>query len=134
VVASKQNLPQLNQVQESHPCFLVGAHPGHLYREDAEVELRDRLQLTTDFPFQLLSRTISVPKDTSKNSERYSFPAVAVETSARQAKRLREAFFAQPKLVDAAVAFPYTGPYQFVPMLQLKEWLVKRSFSLRQSM
>jgi hypothetical protein len=35
--------------------FLEGAHPGHLCREDAEVELHDRLQLPTDFQFQLSS-------------------------------------------------------------------------------
>jgi hypothetical protein len=99
-------------------ALLVGAHHGHLHRNDAESELCERLQLPTDFPFQLSSRTITVPKDAAKQSEHYSFPAVSVETSARQAKRLREAFFAQPKPADAAVAFPYTGPYQFVPMLQ----------------
>jgi len=59
--------------------FLVGAHPGHLRREDAERELRERLQLSDDFPFQLSSRTISVLKDSSKEAERYSFPAVACE-------------------------------------------------------
>jgi len=82
--------------------FLVGAHPGHLRREDAERELRERLQLSDDFPFQLSSRTISVLKDSSKEAERYSFPAVAVETSARHAKQLREAFFSQPKPKDCS--------------------------------
>jgi hypothetical protein len=52
----------------------------------AEKELRARLQLPEDFPFQLSSRTISVLKDSSKEAEHYSFPAVTVETSARQAK------------------------------------------------
>jgi hypothetical protein len=32
--------------------------------------------------------------------------------------------------VDAAVAFPYTGPYQFVHMLQSKEWSVQKIFQL----
>jgi hypothetical protein len=43
--------------------FLVGAHPGHLRRNEAEQELRIRLRLEEDFPFQLSSRTISVFKD-----------------------------------------------------------------------
>jgi hypothetical protein len=110
--------------------FLVGAHPGHLRREDAEVELRNRLQLSAEFPFQLSSRTISVPRDSSKNPERFSFQAVAVETSTNHAKQLREAFFSQPKPVESAKYFPYTGPYQFVPMLQSKEWPVWKIFQL----
>jgi hypothetical protein len=110
--------------------FLVGAHPGHLRREDAEKELRSHLQLSADFPFQLSSRTISVPKDSSKNAERFSFPAVALETSTRHAKNLREAFFSQPKPADAATRFPYTGPYQFIPMLQSKEWPIMKIFRL----
>jgi hypothetical protein len=110
--------------------FLVGAHPGHLRREDAEKELQLRLRLEGDFPFQLSSRTISVFKDASKNAERYSFHAVAVEMSARQAKLLREAFFSQPKPKDAAVHIPYTGPYQFVLTLQSKEWTVQKIFQL----
>jgi hypothetical protein len=110
--------------------FLVGAHPGHLRRDDAEKELRSRLQLPPDFPFQLSSRTISVPMDNSKEADRFSFPAVAIETSTRQAKTLREAFFSQPKPSVAAEQFPYTGPYQFVPMLQSKEWPIMKIFRL----
>jgi hypothetical protein len=113
--------------------FLLGAHPGHLHREDAEQELADRLALPTDFPFQLSSRTIAVPIDNSKDSKQYSFPAVAVETSTRQVKRLREAFFAQPKPDVSKVKFPYTGPYQFVPMLQSKEWPVLKKISAGQT-
>jgi len=110
--------------------FLVGAHPGHLRREDAEKELQQRLGLTEEFPFQLSSRTISVPKTANKSAEKYSFPAVAIETSARYAKQLREAFFTQPKPSEAAVKYPYTGPYQFVPMLQSKEWPVLKIYQL----
>ena len=68
--------------------FLLGAHPGHLHREDAEKEMKCRLEISDDFPFQLSSRTISDPIDSSKISQKYSFPAVAVETSVRQAKSL----------------------------------------------
>jgi hypothetical protein len=104
--------------------FLLGAHPGHLRHDDAEKEFAICLELPTDFPFQLSSRTISVPTDNNKDSKRYSFPAVAVETSVCQAKSLRENFFAQPKPELAKAKFPYTGPYQFVPTLQSKEWPV----------
>lgn len=76
------------------------------------------------------SRTISVLKESSKEAERYSFPAVTVETSARQAKTLREAFFSQPKPSEVTATFPYTGPYQFVPMLQFKAWPIIKIFQL----
>jgi hypothetical protein len=82
----------------------VGAHPGHLRREDAEQELRARLNLPPDFQFQLSSKTISVPMPNGTN--RYSFPAVAIETSARLGKRLREAMFSLPKPSDAKRQYP----------------------------
>jgi hypothetical protein len=88
--------------------FFVGAHPGHLRREDAESEIRTRLNLPPEFQFQLSSRTISVPISTSK-TERYSFPAVAIESSARLAKRLRESMFSLPKPSEATNNYPYTG-------------------------
>jgi hypothetical protein len=110
--------------------FLVGAHPGHFRRDDAEKELRVRLQLPEDFPFQLSSRTITVPKESTKESQRYSFPAVALETSARQAKKLREAFFALPAPAKAKAEYPYTGGYQFVPTLQSKEWPLHKIYQL----
>jgi hypothetical protein len=109
--------------------FLLGAHPGHFRCEDAEKEFSSRLELSSDFPFQLSSRTISVPIDNSKDASRYSFPAVAVETSACQSKHLREAFFSQPKPDESKIKFPYTGLYQFVPMLQSKEWPVVKNTS-----
>lgn len=104
--------------------FLVGAHPGHLRREDAEAEYRKRLDLADDFPFQLTARTVSVPMSSEKNAERYSFPAVVVETSTRQAKVLRETFFGLP---SPAVAI---ASCQFVPMLQSKEWPHQKIFQL----
>jgi len=86
--------------------FLVGAHPGHLHHEEAEAELKVRLGLPQEFPFQLNSRTISVPMTAAKNSKRYLFPAVVIETSTKQAKLLREAFFSLPKPVVAVASYP----------------------------
>jgi hypothetical protein len=103
--------------------FFVGAHPGHLRREDARQELRARLNLPPEFQFQLSSRTISVPMLNGTN--RYSFPAVAIETSARLGKHLREAMFSLPKPSDAKRQYPYTGIYQFVPVLTSKEWPIQ---------
>lgn len=109
--------------------FFVGAHPGHIRREDAEQELHLRLQLPPDFQFQLSSRTISVPL-AHGNTNRYSFPAVAIVTSARMAKRLQEAMFSLPKPSDAKTVYPYTGIYQFVPVLTSKEWPPSKIFQL----
>jgi len=110
--------------------FLVGAHPGHFRREDTELEFQERHQLTETFPFQLSARTITVPMNSNKDAERYAFQAVAVETFARQAKRLREAFFSLRNPAEAKVYHPYTGPYQFVPILQSKEWPAQKVFQL----
>jgi hypothetical protein len=62
--------------------------------------------------------------------ERYSFPVVAIETSAKYSKQVREAFFSQLKPTDATKDFPYTGSYQFVPALQSKEWPITKIFQL----
>jgi hypothetical protein len=65
------------------PCgFLLGAHPGHLRRDEAEDELRISLGFPIDeeLPFQLSARSVSVPVQEGK-SDRYSFQAVVVETS-----------------------------------------------------
>ncbi len=114
------------------PCgFLLGAHPGHMRRDEAESELGVSLgfPVNEELPFQLSSRSVSVPVQDGK-SERFAFQAVVVETSTQQAASLRERFFSlgDPKQVQQK--FPYTGRYQFVPFLKTKEWTVQKILSL----
>jgi hypothetical protein len=55
--------------------FLVGAHPGHLHRDEAEEELQGSLGLSEgELPFQMTSRTTSVPTQEG-STQRYSFQA-----------------------------------------------------------
>jgi hypothetical protein len=108
--------------------FLLGAHPGHLRRDEAEVELRGSLGLDLEeFSFQLSSRTISVP---IKECElgRFSFQAVVVETAAQHASHLCEKFYLLEDSKRAAVTYPYTGMYQFVPVLKSKEWPISKIY------
>jgi hypothetical protein len=114
------------------PCgFLLGAHPGHLRRDEAEVELRVSLGFSTDeeLPFQLSSRSVSVPIQEGK-PDRYAFQAVVVETSVPQASVLREKFFSLGIPTKAVENFPYTGKYQFVPFLKTQEWTVAKILGL----
>jgi hypothetical protein len=113
------------------PCgFLVGAHPGHFRRDEAEAELQSSLNLTgPDMQFQLSARTASVPLKHG-SSERYTFQAVVVETSTTFAKQLREAFYGLQKPSLAKLQYPYTGAYQFVPFLQSKEWTAQKILQL----
>jgi hypothetical protein len=114
------------------PCgFLLGAHPGHLRRDEAESELKISLgyQTEEEVPFQLSSRSVSVPIQEGK-SERYAFQAVVLETSTQQASSLREKFFSLGNLKQAHERFPYTGQYQFVPFLKTTEWTVAKILRL----
>jgi hypothetical protein len=114
------------------PCgFLLGAHPGYLRRDEAEEELRQGLGYTQDeeLPFQLSSRTVSVPIQDDKQ-DRYAFQAVVVETSTQQAATLREKFFSMGHPTQVLDRLPYTGKYQFVPFLKTKEWTVTKILSL----
>jgi hypothetical protein len=114
------------------PCgFLLGAHPGHLRRDEAEDELRVSLGFSTEeeLPFQLSSRSVSVPVSEG-SPDRYAFQAVVVETSTQQAASLREQFFSLGNPLDAIKAFPYTGKYMFVPFLKTKEWTVAKKLRL----
>jgi hypothetical protein len=114
------------------PCgFLLGAHPGHLRRDEAEEELSFSLGFSNgeELPFQLSSRSVSVPvKDGSP--DRYSFQAVVAETSTQQAANLKEKFFSLGNPLEAVKDFPYTGKYMFVPFLKTKEWTVAKILSL----
>jgi hypothetical protein len=114
------------------PCgFLLGAHPGHLRRDEAEAELRVSLGFDSDeeLTFQLSSRSVSVPIQEGK-PERFVFQAVVVETSTQNAASLREQFFSLGNPDKVQKDYPYTGRYQFVPFLKTKEWTVTKILSL----
>jgi hypothetical protein len=114
------------------PCgFLLGAHPGHLRRDEAEAELRISLGYSDgdELPFQLSSRSVSVPIQEGK-LDRYVFQAVVIETSTQHAASLREKFFSLGDPKKTVDRFPYTGSYQFVPFLKTKEWTVAKILNL----
>lgn len=89
------------------PCgFLHGAHPGFLCHDEAELELCQSLHISPDkLPFQLSSRTISIPIFDGK-PERFDFQAVVVE--AKDAAQLREHFYSLADPLQACNVFPYT--------------------------
>jgi hypothetical protein len=104
------------------PCgFLLGAHPGHLRRDEAEDELRTSLgyEIDEELPFQLSSRSVSVPIQDG-NKDRYAFQAVVVETSTQHAASLRENFFNLGNPGQTVERFPYTGKYQFCSLSENK--------------
>jgi hypothetical protein len=110
--------------------FLVGAHPGYTRRDHAEEELYLRLRMDAeDIPYQLTARTISVPL-AEDNPGKFSFQAVVVETSAKHAATLRERFYSLDHPAKAQQQFPYTGKYQFVPILKSKEWTIQKILRL----
>jgi hypothetical protein len=75
--------------------FLVGAHPRHFRRDKAEHEIKLKLQLGDDLPFQLSARVISAPMEPSRQ-DKFAFQAIVIETAMMHARMLREAFFALP--------------------------------------
>lgn len=112
------------------PCgFLHGAHPGYLHRDEVEAEIKKYLNIADDLEFQLSSRTISVPVTEGK-PEKFSFNAVVVETSVKNAALLRERFYALGDPLNIKNFFPYTGGNQFVPLLKSKEWSVTKIYRL----
>lgn len=113
------------------PCgFLVGAHPGHFRRLEAEEELHASLGLDPgELPFQLSARSVSVPIK-EHDTRRYSFNAVVVETSTKHATQLRERFYELQDPLVAIKDYPYTGLYQFVPMVKSTEWPIDKIFKL----
>jgi hypothetical protein len=115
------------------PCgFLVGAHPGHFRRNEAEEELLASLGLDPgEIPFQLSSRSVSVPIK-EDDPRRYSFNAVIVETSTKHATRLRERFYELADPCKAISEYPYTGLYQFVPMVKSTDWPIQKIYQLAQ--
>jgi hypothetical protein len=115
------------------PCgFLVGAHPGHHRHLEAELELQASLGLEAEeIPFQLSSRSVSVPIK-EDDIRRYSFNAVVVETSTKNAARLREWFYELQDPRDALTSYPYTGIFQFVPMVKSSDWPISKILQLAQ--
>jgi hypothetical protein len=112
--------------------FLVGAHPGYLRRDEAEEELKASLDINSaSLPFQLSSRSISVPVKEGELG-RYSFQAVVIETSTRNAAAVREKFYELDNPTKTQEVYPYTGMYQFVPLIKSKEWPISKIFQLAQ--
>jgi len=113
------------------PCgFLVGAHPGYLRRNEAEEELHASLGLDPgEIPFQISARSVSVPIK-EDDTRRYTFNAVIIETSTKYAARLRECFYALQDPTQATESYPYTGLYQFVPMVKSADWPVSKIYQL----
>jgi len=110
--------------------FLLSTHLGHLRRDEAEVELRGSLGLDLEeFPFQLSSRTISVPIKEGE-SGCFSFQAAVVETAAQHANHLREKFYLLEDPKRAAVTYQYTGINHFFPVLKSKEWSISKIYQL----
>jgi hypothetical protein len=106
------------------PCgFFVGAHPGHFRRNEAKEELLTSLGLDpNEIPFQLSSHLVSVPIK-EDDPLRYSFNAVVVETSTKHAANLRERFHGLQDPQIAIGDYPYTGLYQFVPMVKSRRFI-----------
>jgi hypothetical protein len=115
------------------PCgFLVGAHPGHFRRNEAEEEFSASLGLDPgEIPFQLSSCSVSVPIK-EDDPRRYSFNAVVIETSTKHATRLRERFYELADPSKAISDYPYTGLYQFVPMVKSTDWSIQKIYQLAQ--
>jgi hypothetical protein len=113
------------------PCgFLVGAHPAFFCRDKAEDELTCSLDLDdTPVPFQLSSRTISVPM-VEGNPQKFTLQAIIVKTSTSHAGTLRERFYNLENPATAVLNYPYTGGDQFVPMIKFKEWPIQKKIQL----
>jgi hypothetical protein len=79
----------------------------------------------------LSSRSISVPIKEG-DPGRYNIYAVIVETSVKEAAQLRERFYQLKHPKEAHKDHPYTGSYQFVPMLKSKQWPVEKIYQLAQ--
>jgi hypothetical protein len=113
------------------PCgFFVRAHPGYLRRDEAEEELHASLGLDPgEIPFQRSSRSVSVPIK-EDDTRHYSFNAVVVETSTKHATKLRERFYDLQDPRTAIADYPYTGLYQFVPMVKSTDWPISKIYQL----
>jgi hypothetical protein len=57
---------------------------------------------------------------------------VVVETAAKTTVALRERFYELEDPEKAITSYPYTGGYQFVPLLKSKEWSIQKIYHLAQ--
>jgi len=106
------------------------AHPAFFCRDKAEDELTCSLDLDdTPVPFQLSSRTISVPM-VEGNPQKFTLQAIIVKTSTSHAGTLRERFYNLENPATAVLNYPYTGGDQFVPMIKFKEWPIQKKNSV----
>ncbi len=112
--------------------FLEGAHTGDLRRNEAELELLGSLGLEeSELPFQLIARTISIPLQGGQ-PKKFAFQAVVIETSAANANPLQEWLYALERPTTFHGTYPYTGGYQFTPLLRSKEWPLSKIYNLAQ--
>jgi hypothetical protein len=76
------------------PCeFLLGAHLGFFWRDEAEADLAPSINPGGEIvSFQLSARSVSVAIS-PHNKQNYTFQAVIVETSIPHAAKLREQFY-----------------------------------------
>jgi len=80
-------------------------------------------------PFQLSAHTISVPI-VNGNTERFSFQAVVIETTAEHAAKLRERFYSLGDPLQVQQVYPYIGKYQFAPLVKSREWPIDKIWKL----
>jgi hypothetical protein len=62
--------------------------------------------------------------------ERFSFNNIVIETSTQHAAALHEWLYELGNPLTATKQYPYTGGYQFVPMLKSKEWPISKIYHL----
>jgi hypothetical protein len=110
----------------------IGAHPGFLCCTEAEEKLLGSLGLDEgQIPFQLTSRTISVPIQDGAPI-RFGFQALVIECSAADAPKLKERFYELDRPTPKSKLYPYNGLYQFVPCLKSKDWPIEKIYRLAQ--
>ena len=101
--------------------FVLGAHPDAARLLDLTNEYMERLNLPDSINFQLSIRNLTAIHSTVTRNK-FGFKAIAVETDAKMASSVREAFF---RLGDPKVEkhkWPITGTYLFIPMFKTESW------------
>ncbi len=70
------------------------------------------------------------PDSRSSTAGRFSFHAIVVESSTKNAPKLCEMLYELEHPHKARESYPYLGMYQFVPFLKSSEWFVDNIFHL----